>query len=336
MKVHAIDDYTVLGMNCSHCNISTGENISTAMLCLLHGGHLEQVTVSLLAPGRGPNQSILTVQMSPAHVPLTRARLIQPDGQETTLGPASQTTGFSKAEVAQLVGQQFEVFLLPGGSLLVIRPWFAGAEAGSRNKTATALLRLAPDDPRREVHGNALLLHPDETLEHGLPHVRGLSAEMLTLNAPPGNLTLLLLEGDQSLRAIMAEGLTGFGYQVIPAFTARHAARICQNHSGIIDLLLADVTALGNRPWDCLQVIQGPKSDLPVLLISTYDRQTLSARHGALVATHEFLPKPFTFSHLTQTIETLRQLQPTRRNLICRGQEPTENSAKHNGGKTTP
>jgi hypothetical protein len=162
MKIHAIGDYTALGMNCSHCNIATGANISMAMLYRQHGGHLKQVTVSLLAPSRGQKQSILRIRMLPQQAPLTRAMLIKPKGPEATLHPARRATGFTKQEIARRVGKQFEVFLVPGGSLLAIRPLAAGPKTGSRNNKATGILRLAPDDPGGVVYGNALLLYAGE------------------------------------------------------------------------------------------------------------------------------------------------------------------------------
>jgi DNA-binding NtrC family response regulator len=138
-----------------------------------------------------------------------------------------------------------------------------------------------------------------------------LSIEMLMLKAPPGDITVLLLEREPGLREIMIEGLTRSGFQVICALTAKHAAWICRDHGGLIDLLLSDVTALGERPLDCLQTIKGVNSHLPVLLISAYDRHSLSEMFGALLTSHEFLPKPFLFSHLTKAIQTLLQLQTT-------------------------
>jgi len=51
-----------------------------------------------------------------------------------------------------LVGEPYEAFLLPGGSLLVIQSLSTTAHAGLRNKTATELLRLARDHPPDAVH----------------------------------------------------------------------------------------------------------------------------------------------------------------------------------------
>ena len=162
MKVPTIDDYTVLSIHCSHCNLATSASISADTLYLLHRDHPQQVTVSLLTPSRGPIQSILRIRLSPRSASLTGARLIQSNGRETTVYPAKRTTGFSRQEIARLVGQRFETFFLPGGSSLVIRPLRAGAQAGPRNKAATEMLRLAANQPRGDVHGDALLLHPDE------------------------------------------------------------------------------------------------------------------------------------------------------------------------------
>src|ERR1700730_5766521 len=62
---------------------------------------------------------------------------------------------------------------------------------------------------------------------------KGWSTEMLMLHAP----TVLVLECEPGLREIMAEGLGNYGYQVICALTAKHAAWICRDHGGLIDVL---------------------------------------------------------------------------------------------------
>jgi CheY-like chemotaxis protein len=128
----------------------------------------------------------------------------------------------------------------------------------------------------------------------------------------PPKRTILLLETDPSLRGVLQEGLTNAGFHLICAFTAKHAACLCRDHGGLIDFLLADTNALGSRPLDFLLTIKGPQPDLPVLLISAYDRQTLCEQHAELLASYEFLPLPLEFPHLTETIETLLQLHHTR------------------------
>jgi CheY-like chemotaxis protein len=140
---------------------------------------------------------------------------------------------------------------------------------------------------------------------------KGLSAHIPMSNAPTPDLTVLVLERDRGMREIIKEGLANAGFHPICALTAKHAAWICRNHGGLIDLLLINVTALGQRPLDCLQTIKATQPDLPVLLISAFDRQTLCERHAELLTSYEFLPVPFEFPHLTETIHTLMQLQTT-------------------------
>jgi DNA-binding NtrC family response regulator len=120
--------------------------------------------------------------------------------------------------------------------------------------------------------------------------------------------TVLLVESIASLQEIIKEGLTDAGFHVICAAHARHAAHIIHDHGERIDLLLADINALGGRPLDCLKTIKPPQQDLPVLLISAHDRQSLCERHGDLLKTYEFLPIPFELTHLSDTIKALMQL----------------------------
>jgi len=99
---------------------------------------------------------------------------------------------------------------------------------------------------------------------------------------------------------------------VIPKkWPAKQAACLCRDHGDLIDFLLANTNALGGRPLDCLQIIKGPQPNLPVLLFSASDRQTLCEQHPQLLASYEFLPLPLEFPHLTETIHTLLQLHTT-------------------------
>ena len=132
-----------------------------------------------------------------------------------------------------------------------------------------------------------------------------------TATAPSPKHTVLLLECDPSLRGIIHEGLTDAGFHMICAPNAKRAASLCRDHGGLIDFLLADTNALGGRPLDCLQTIKATQPDLPVLLISAYDRQTLCECHAELLAAYEFLPLPLEFPHLAETIHTLLQLHTT-------------------------
>ncbi|HEV2988353.1 MAG TPA: response regulator [Candidatus Angelobacter sp.] len=140
--------------------------------------------------------------------------------------------------------------------------------------------------------------------------------------APSRNQTVLLLQADTSLREIIEEGLTQAGFYMVSALSAKHAATICRQHGGLVDLLLANINALGSRPLDCLQSIKTTQPDLPVLLISAHDRHTLCQQHAELLATYEFLPVPFEFPHLTETIDTLLQLatSPTEQSQTRRAQ----------------
>src|SRR5205809_1752558 len=117
----------------------------------------DQVMKSVQSAGIEPQRAML-----PRQAPSTGARLIQPSGRETTVYPIHPATGFSHQEIVHLVGEPYETFLLPGGSLLVIQSLSPTAQAGLRNKTATELLRLPRDHPPDAVHGDALLLHADE------------------------------------------------------------------------------------------------------------------------------------------------------------------------------
>lgn len=62
---------------------------------------------------------------------------------------------------------------------------------------------------------------------------------------PGGSETVLVLEDEESLRAIVREMLEGAGYAVLEAADGAEALHVVQRHEGPIDLLLSDVILPG-------------------------------------------------------------------------------------------
>ena len=110
---------------------------------------------------------------------------------------------------------------------------------------------------------------------------------------PPrrGTETILLVEDDLAVRAIVNRALTNAGYTVLKAPRGREALELARNHPGPIDLLVTDVV---------MPVISGPelaarlaeaRPGLPVLYISGYPRAILEGEF--LQGGAHYLAKPF-------------------------------------------
>jgi CheY-like chemotaxis protein len=70
--------------------------------------------------------------------------------------------------------------------------------------------------------------------------------------------TVLLVEDEKPLRAVIRYALAGCGYTILEAGDGREAVRIAEGHGGFIDLLVTDVLlpGIGGRQVaECLQVL---------------------------------------------------------------------------------
>jgi PAS domain S-box-containing protein len=113
--------------------------------------------------------------------------------------------------------------------------------------------------------------------------------------------TVLLVEDEQGVRALVKLALEQAGYNVLSAATPEEAIRLATNHPGHIDLILSDVIMpFMNGPAlaDWLRV-RHPAAR--VLLMSGYTDDTL-VLHGVAVGEISFLHKPFTPSTLVAKV----------------------------------
>jgi DNA-binding NtrC family response regulator len=113
--------------------------------------------------------------------------------------------------------------------------------------------------------------------------------------------TILLVEDEDSVRAVVSAVLRRQGYQVLEASTARAARDIFAQHGAGVALLLSDVVMPGmNGPAlaDSLTVL---KPDLQVLFISGYSDLALPL--DADDPNVSFLSKPFQASVLTAKVK---------------------------------
>ena len=140
-----------------------------------------------------------------------------------------------------------------------------------------------------------------------LPRVfESLSREMAlpVVPAPHGTETVLLVEDEPALRAVVARSLTHFGYQVLEAPDGPTAVRICETHDGQIDLLISDVVmpVMGGRM--VADAVLAVRPGVRVLFISGYADDAV-VRHGVLHEQVAFLQKPFTPETLARKVRTV-------------------------------
>jgi CheY-like chemotaxis protein len=120
--------------------------------------------------------------------------------------------------------------------------------------------------------------------------------------------TILLVEDEEMVRAMMREGLQRDGYSVLAAGNAQEAISLLERHSRPIDLLLTDLMMPGMNGMELARRILSSHPAMKVLLISGYTEEEtgmfVRKEHGAA-----FLQKPITPSILSRKV---REVLDTR------------------------
>ena len=122
--------------------------------------------------------------------------------------------------------------------------------------------------------------------------------------------TVLLVEDDDVVRAVVAEMLVELGYVVREARGSEEALELAGDQVGM-DILLTDVVMPGLGGPELAAKLGKLRPGLRVLYMSGYTRRPIANADEPLGAGASFLQKPFTFELLRQKLDTLAQ-QPSR------------------------
>lgn len=125
---------------------------------------------------------------------------------------------------------------------------------------------------------------------------------------PRGNETVLLVEDEDSVRALARHVLQACGYTVVEAQDGAEAVRMAGQHRGRIHLLVSDVVLprVGGRA--AAERLTAMRPEMKVLFLSGYTDDAV-VRHGILEAQVAFLHKPFTPASLAAKV---REVLDTR------------------------
>ena len=164
----------------------------------------------------------------------------------------------------------------------------------SRPGLGTAFRVLLPqvDGPGREA-----IASPD-TGAHDRPRpgtAPGRQRGAAPAAAPEGR-TVLVVDDEASLRAIVRDVLEEAGYRVLEAADAAEAIRAAGPAASSVDLVLTDVNLPGRGGVALVQELKAMRSELPVVVMSGATEGQGSGLPAA------FLSKPFTSQALEQTI----------------------------------
>jgi PAS domain S-box-containing protein len=141
-----------------------------------------------------------------------------------------------------------------------------------------------------------------------LPEFTGVS---VTLDAPRATLpsvappteTVLVVEDEEQVRALVAKILAARGYRVLDTGSPEEAISICEQHVGAIDVLLTDVMMpqMNGRELAARVLARRPRTK--VVYMSGYAEDVVLL-HGPTDQDTSFLQKPITPEHLGRIVRT--------------------------------
>jgi two-component system cell cycle sensor histidine kinase/response regulator CckA len=134
-----------------------------------------------------------------------------------------------------------------------------------------------------------------------------------------GRETVLVVEDDDQVRAVVTRILLGFGYQVLEASSGRRAIEIVRGAAMEIDLVLTDVVMPDLGVVDVVETLRNERPRTRVLFMSGYNRGMFH-QHPLLKSGAKLLQKPITPDTLARKV---RQVLDGPRPAAC----PTKQSA---------
>jgi len=116
-----------------------------------------------------------------------------------------------------------------------------------------------------------------------------------------GSETILLVEDDNAVRALVRSTLQAHGYTVQEAPHGKHAIQVCEQHAAPIHLLVTDVVMpeMGGR--EVAERLKPSRPNMKVLFMSGYTDKAI-VHHGELDPGTAFLQKPFTPDALARKV----------------------------------
>jgi PAS domain S-box-containing protein len=133
----------------------------------------------------------------------------------------------------------------------------------------------------------------------------GKTAPIKPVSSELGHETILLVEDDDRVRALVSNMLRKNGYTVLLASAGDQALEIAARHRGRIHLLLTDVVMPGLNGRILSERLTSARPDTRVLYMSGYSDDAI-LRHGVRKAAAHFIQKPFSIDALAHKIrETL-------------------------------
>jgi nitrogen-specific signal transduction histidine kinase/CheY-like chemotaxis protein len=132
------------------------------------------------------------------------------------------------------------------------------------------------------------------------------------VKAQSGTETLLLVEDEEAVRALVRSALKEKGYRVLEASGGEEALKLSEQYGGPIDLLVTDVVMPQMSGPELADRLANSHPQIKVLYISGYTDYA-GLHHGALDLGAAFLQKPFSPEALARKVREVLGGPPLRR-----------------------
>jgi PAS domain S-box-containing protein len=119
-----------------------------------------------------------------------------------------------------------------------------------------------------------------------------------------GTETVLLVEDEAMIRAVVRNILGSHGYTVLEAGNGELAEEIARTRRGDIDLIVTDVVLPGMSGRELVERLSAARPGVPALFMSGYTQEIVD-QHGVLRSGLSFLQKPFTPKDLLMKVREL-------------------------------
>jgi CheY-like chemotaxis protein len=128
-----------------------------------------------------------------------------------------------------------------------------------------------------------------------------------------GTGTLLVVEDEEPVRALLCRVLAAAGYTVLAAATGEQALDLEAHHGGPIDLLFTDVILPGMTGRELAEALALRRPGMPVLYASGYNEEMVAAS-GILNPGISYLAKPYTSEEVLRRLRGVlpHELDPSR------------------------
>ncbi len=119
--------------------------------------------------------------------------------------------------------------------------------------------------------------------------------------APGGPETVLMVEDEKEVRALVRRMIESKGYKVLEARNGREALRVAKQHEGSIQLLLTDVVLPGMNGRVLAERLLRLRPEMKVIFLSGYTDDAVT-RQGGLIPGSHLLQKPVAPDVLTRKV----------------------------------